>query len=532
MIRTFFTAGFLLLAGSLFAQSSFNYEVTLQPVNVAGLPGLHSYAFARYEEKWLIIGGRKDGLHARQPFNSFPAAQNNTDIYVVDVHTGQWWSASVNSLPVPLKEHLQSTNMNFIQQGDTLYIMGGYAYAASVNDHITFPQLTTVQVSALINGVVNSSPISNYFKYTSDTAFAVTGGRLGKIGNTFYLVGGHRFDGRYNPMNHNTFVQVYTNQLRKFSINNSGSAPVISNYSTITDGVHLHRRDYNLLPQIFPNGEEGYTISSGVFQPAVDLPFLYPVDITASGYTPQTSFNQYLSNYHSAFACLYDSVQNQMHTLFFGGISQYFYQNNTLIQDNNVPFVNTISLLTRLANGTLQEYQLPVVMPGLEGAGAEFIINHQVPHTPKDIIELSKLTADTVTIGYIYGGITSPQANPFTVNQTTVTNASPVVYAVKLVRSMATQLQPVSGTHSYNLELYPNPADSHTSAFFYTEKPVHVLCYISNAQGQLLQQQEIKAAAGRNEMIIDLRQISAGQTLQLNFVFDYKNYVTKTLVKQ
>jgi hypothetical protein len=40
----------------------------------------------------------------------------------------------------------------------------------------------------------------------------------------------------------------------------------ISNYQTVTDAVHLHRRDYNLLPQVFPNGELGYTISSGVFK--------------------------------------------------------------------------------------------------------------------------------------------------------------------------------------------------------------------------------------------------------------------------
>ena len=87
-------------------------------------------------------------------------------------------------------------------------------------------------------------------------------------------------------------------------------------------------------PQIFPNGEEGYTISSGVFQIGVDLPFLYPVDIKKSGHTSVTSFNQYLSNYHSAKASLYDSVNNVMHSIFFGGMSQYSYVNNILTQEH------------------------------------------------------------------------------------------------------------------------------------------------------------------------------------------------------
>ena len=57
------------------AQSTFEYDVVLTPVSVSGLPGLHSYAFAQHNGKWLIIGGRKDGVHARQPFNAFPGAQ-------------------------------------------------------------------------------------------------------------------------------------------------------------------------------------------------------------------------------------------------------------------------------------------------------------------------------------------------------------------------------------------------------------------------------------------------------------------------
>jgi hypothetical protein len=90
-----------------YAQSNFNYEVSLIPATVSNLPGIHSYAYAQHQGKWLIIGGRKDGLHPRQPFNAFPASQNNTDIYVVDVVNNKFWSSTVNALPNGLKEQLQ-----------------------------------------------------------------------------------------------------------------------------------------------------------------------------------------------------------------------------------------------------------------------------------------------------------------------------------------------------------------------------------------------------------------------------------------
>jgi hypothetical protein len=53
------------------AQSPFEYALQIDSVTIAGLPGLHSYAFAVADNKWLIVGGRKDGLHARQPFASY-----------------------------------------------------------------------------------------------------------------------------------------------------------------------------------------------------------------------------------------------------------------------------------------------------------------------------------------------------------------------------------------------------------------------------------------------------------------------------
>ncbi|MFU8861285.1 MAG: hypothetical protein ACNA8K_12780 [Cyclonatronaceae bacterium] len=92
----------IILAVTLFAipeasnckDHPFNYSVALQPVDIPGLPGLHSYAYGQHNGKWLLIGGRIDGLHARRPFESFPASHNNTSIFVIDIANREFLSAS------------------------------------------------------------------------------------------------------------------------------------------------------------------------------------------------------------------------------------------------------------------------------------------------------------------------------------------------------------------------------------------------------------------------------------------------------
>ena len=521
----------LLFSTFVFSQSTFEYQVQLNPVSIPNLPGLHSYVYGQSGGKWLIIGGRLDGMHARQPFSSFPNASNNTNIYVVDIATQQFWTASINSLATGLKEQLQSTNMNFHQDGETLYIIGGYAFSETANDHITFNKLTSVNVPDLINAIVAGNSIIPYFKQMTNENFANTGGQMGKIGGTFYLVGGQRFDGRYNPMNNPTFVQTYANGLKKFTIDNSGTQLSIGNYEAVTDAVHLHRRDYNLVPQVFPDGTEGYTVSSGVFQINVDLPFLYPVDIKSTGYYPQTSFNQYLSNYHSGKIGLYDLTNNRMHALFFGGISQYYYNGTTLVQDPNVPFVKTISRVTRFADGSLTEYQLPIEMPNLKGAGAEFIPNTILPHYENEVIKLSEITANEFVIGHIYGGIQSSTIHPFTNNQTASTSADNVIYEVKMIRNEQLGTQEVDGKNPFSFKVFPNPSSSgKVKIEFDLPYETTIDYFISALDGKIIDDGEIGSVKkGLNSMNFEIDNVS-NQTVILTFIFDNKFYVSRKLI--
>lgn len=178
-----------------------------------------------------------------------------------------------------MQEQLSSTNIEFHQEGNYLYMIGGYGYNAATAARKTFENLTAIDVPALINAVINGTAITSYFRQISDAQFAVTGGHLKKINGTFYLIGGNKFDGNYNPMGNPTYTQVYTDAIRKFNLTDNGTTITINHLPTITDATNLHRRDYNAVQQILPNGAEGITVFSGVFQPTIDLPFLNSVTI-------------------------------------------------------------------------------------------------------------------------------------------------------------------------------------------------------------------------------------------------------------
>ncbi|MEY3741763.1 MAG: hypothetical protein RL371_665, partial [Bacteroidota bacterium] len=245
----------LIFTQKSYAQTNnFPFEVVLKADSIPGFNGLHSFAYGQRDGKVLLIGGRPEGIHARQPFNAFPASLNNQILQVLDLQTKQYWSRSLAELSVSLQEQLQSTNMNFYQDGNFLILAGGYAYSATANDHITFPFLTRIDLDGVINAVINNQALSTFFEQIQDERFAVTGGNMGKIGSQYYLVGGHRFDGRYNPMNNPTFVQTYVDGLKKFELSAVGQLLAVQNYQFITDQVNLHRRDYNLVPHIYPNG--------------------------------------------------------------------------------------------------------------------------------------------------------------------------------------------------------------------------------------------------------------------------------------
>ncbi len=64
--------------------------------------------------------------------------------------------------------------------------------------------------------------------------------------------------------------------------------------------------------------------------------------------------------------------------------------------------MNTIARVILDSLGAMAEYKLPMVMPTLLGAGAEFIPNTTFPQFSNEVFKLDSLQTDSVLIGYIF----------------------------------------------------------------------------------------------------------------------------------
>jgi len=372
---------------------------------------LHSGAYAMDGDRILFIGGRTNGLHHFLSPLAFPLMMRNAEAVVYDISDDLLYTSSTDVLPVAIKEAVQSSNMQFYQESNTLFMIGGYGWQESSNMFITHPTLTAINVGGLVDAIISGSSIIPFFTQYTDTTMAVCGGHLGKIGDEYYLIFGHRFDGTYYISDTSGFfIQKYTHEIRKFKITNSPLS--IYDYSVWSDTMNYRRRDYNLVPQIFPDGTEGYTAFSGVFQRFLNIPYLHPIDIISSEVTVQ-AFNQFLNNYHCAVVPMYDSDNNTMYNYFIGAMSMYLPDGSGgLVTDSLVPFVKTIACVSRSGSGMLHEFIVDT-LTRLEGTNAQFIPATSTVRYANGVIDLqaTPIGSSGKLLGYIVGGIISPSPN-------------------------------------------------------------------------------------------------------------------------
>ena len=533
-IKQLVSAFFLLAIVNSFSQDQFTVEI--EPLIIVNAPSVHSFSWAKTTDgKWIVIGGRVDGLHQRQPNVSFLENDNNKSVYVIDPVANKTWSTTINVLQASIFEQLQATNQEFYQKENTLYIIGGYGFSTTENDHVTYDKLTAIDVDELANAVINETTITPYFRQITNTNFAVTGGQLGFLDDVFYLCGGQYFKGRYNPMGPNNgpgFVQEYTDEIRTFQINDDGTNLSIINYTAQNDSDNLHRRDYNMAPQIFPDKSEGFTMFSGVFQHTVDLPWLNSVDVTPSGYTVNTTFNQYLSQYHSAKIPVYDADNNTMHTLFFGGISQYKLDaDDNLIQDDNVPFVKTISKVSRFSDGSMIESSLGIEMPTLLGSGAEFIpLHNNSNYLSEEIVDINNLQIGKTLVGYIFGGIESTEENIFFINNGTQSSASSLAFKVFINKiTLSADEVELTTSNIYNLKIYPNPSKDNFSIDVFIPNTEESVLEVFNILGVKVESIKIDTSIGLKTIFLDISKMASGEYI---LVFkNNSNIIEKKIIK-
>ena len=415
------------------------------------LPTLHSAAKAVYDGQWVMVAGRTNGMHGIAGFDFsglsfFPPSSQNREVWVVDPQTKQAWHRSLEDpaagLSQSLVDSLTPSNAQAFQDGDRLYLSGGYTYDRTEQKFRTLDTLTAFDLPELVDWVKGGSgTAADTLRQTSDPALQVTGGALHEVDGRAQLVFGHNFDRAYTQY----ATGVYTNQVRSFDIVDDGTSLSIANVTASEKNSAFRRRDLNVMPTIAqgPGGalEEGLVALSGVFTER-DGAWTVPVEIDAQGHPNMAdpaaadTFKQGMNNYTSANVGLYSAAEGAMHLLLFGGISLEAVDRATgdVARDDQMPYSNQMSDIVRTADGHYsqrllgEDYPLVTDPTGKVlrfGTNAEFFAAPGLAAYNNGVLDLDSITAPT-TIGYIFGGIAADQGN------NGKTAASDLVFEVKL----------------------------------------------------------------------------------------------------
>ena len=365
---------------------------------------------------------------------------------------------------------------------------------------------------SLIDSIKNNGNISGTALSIQDTLFQVTGGQLGKIGDNFLLVGGNNFTGRYNPHNGPSFVQKYSNSIRRFQIREENGQLYLDSVNVTYNSTDLHRRDYNLSPYINAAGNYGYTLFSGVFQYMFDLPYHNLIEIGPSSYTVLPSFEQLLNQYHTARLAMYKQSTDEMWTVFFGGIVHYVPDGSgNFLVDDDVPFVKSISTVGRVGN-QWSEYHIGD-MPDFLGAAAEFVPSSNFNEYEADILDLGAIT-DTTHVGYIVGGIESSADKIFWINTGIESWTNPYIYKVYLVPSAPSGVEEVPDiSGKVELKAYPNPSQG-IFQIEYKGISTKGILYLHDVQERVVWKEEVNLhPLCTQETQVDLSHLSKGTYL-------------------
>lgn len=494
--------------------SPWYFHVEFEPIIGETVPGYHSFAYATHGSKWVIIGGRTNGLHGLNSNSNFETEYSNNNIIVIDTTDWQWSTASLNQLSVLQADPLRSTNMQFTQKGERLYIAGGYGWDSTNAMFATFPFLIGVDVPGLITAVENGDSIRPHLHFYIDSSMAVCGGEIEEINDTFYIVGGHKFEGRYNDIPNGQFTQTYTNSIRSFTIvdifPNGPFGPF--NHAEFIDTTNLHRRDLNVAKLKFNEGSR-LAILGGVFKKTENLPYTDPIYFDGQNTQAFTNYNQQFNQYTSASFTVYDDMLNSgtNSVVLLGGMGTH---NNLNQYDSLVPFVNTISHLYFNANGPTQPLGIPGweklsshTMPGLLGTNAAFLTGKGVDttHGALSRVDLPFNQAEPRKfIGYLFGGIRGTAPN------NAISSANDTIYRVYIKGDYVGGVEEIPTSLSLK-NMFPNPATDMVTLQMDLKKPQQVNITVLSIDGK---KQTVnytgKLQAGNQAINLNTTQLSSG----------------------
>lgn len=375
----------------------------------------------------------------------------------------------------------KATNLQYELLNGWLYIMGGYGPDAKKGTLTTLGYVTVVNFGALADAVINKKPLDAAFAAANIVQFdhlalALTGGDLELLpdtsgGTSFILAFGQQYDGEYTPggglvnQNYSDGVRVF-----QFDYAPNSTKPTKLNFLTAVPnppGTQMdpenqyHRRDLTVKASLDAAGNRRLVAYGGVFKGGRLEGFLNPVFVGSGSKTVTLTVNgnttQLLSQYDTGSIQLFDnrSGSGTIYTTFFGGISQYYWDNATssLKRDaldlskgiDGLPFINSISTLKMpTSNETgIQYLHTGQTFPPASSSGSvpasfggtesKFVIDSAMTQITEGVLQLSAITTTSVA-GYLVGGIAATA--PYGFNGPTC--ASSMLYKVTINPALPT----------------------------------------------------------------------------------------------
>ena len=460
------------------------YSVELQQWDAAHTftrPSLHSFVAGEHQGQWVLIGGMTNGLHGfdiDRP--SIAERYHNADVWVIDPATKTSWSRSL----IPgeansgfTNEQLLSmttANAQFQQQGDRLYVTGGFGDNDVIDptSRDTFDTLTAFDLPGLVDWAKGGAGTAiSHIRQINDPLFKVTGGDMYEMGDQMHLVFGQDFNQEYQG---GAFNGDYTRQVRTFTIQDDGTNLGFTEIQSSQPAQHFRRRDLNVFPTLQKEMDgsltEGLTVLSGVFTPSRGI-WTVPVEIDAQGTPDQvdhgnhpmngngeldndpTVFKQGMNNYHSGKLGMFSASSGDMHELLFGGITRQEYDPlhpnadaNGFVTDDALPNTSQMSAVVRGMDGAYEQHYLgafpelytdePVPQLMRFGSNAEFFIEDGIPTFDNGVIDFDALPYGETTVGYVYGGIITNAPHVFG-NPTALSSASGEIFAVNVTKILS-----------------------------------------------------------------------------------------------
>ena len=172
-------------------------------------------------------------------------------------------------------------------------------------------------------------------------------------------------------------------------------------------------------------------------------------------------------------------------------------------------------------------------MPGLLGAGAEFIPQRNVPHYSNEVFKLDEFSTDTTLVGYIYGGISSTAANIFFTNTGNQSSASSQIFKVFVIKNSSVGMHNlnIQSTGTLKLQVLPNPNDGIFVVKFNLDKISETTFSIYSLNGEIKDRIILtNLTVGENSFRKKVESLKLGGTYFLTIETPYEKATQKIII--